>query len=91
VASFTKGISVMFTGLKQFIDFYKCRWGDGPVRSIAAAMFLKREDIHFFNEIGYNHDSIKHCPFKKSLIKNCSCDYRGNHSKLLILLFYMFD
>ncbi|KAG2190165.1 hypothetical protein INT46_002797 [Mucor plumbeus] len=68
----------------QYLDlvggFFYERWGDGPVRSIAAAMFLKREDIHFFNEIGYNHDSIKHCPFKKSLIKNCSCDYRGNHN-----------
>lgn len=57
------------------------RWGDGPVRSIAAAMFLRKEDIHFFNEVGYSRSSIQHCPISKSLLETCSCDYKDNHSR----------
>lgn len=26
------------------------RWGDAPVHSIAAALFLKPEEVHYFNE-----------------------------------------
>ncbi|KAI8637887.1 nucleotide-diphospho-sugar transferase [Parasitella parasitica] len=60
--------------------FFYERWGDGPVRSIAAAMFLKKQDIQFFNEIGYSHSSMNHCPFNKSLLDKCSCDYKDNHN-----------
>lgn len=28
------------------------RWGDAPVHSIGAALFAKKEQIHFFNDIG---------------------------------------
>lgn len=31
------------------------RWGDAPVHSIAAAMMLRKEEFHFFNDIGYRH------------------------------------
>jgi alpha 1,2-mannosyltransferase len=31
------------------------RWGDAPVHSIAAGIFLPRNQIHFFDEIGYEH------------------------------------
>ncbi|KAG6850989.1 hypothetical protein H0H93_004476 [Arthromyces matolae] len=40
----------------QFLDekggFYYERWGDAPVHSIGAALFAKKEQIHFFNDIG---------------------------------------
>jgi hypothetical protein len=40
----------------EFLDskggFYYERWGDAPVHSIGAALFAKKEQIHFFNDIG---------------------------------------
>ena len=38
------------------------RWGDAPVHSIAAALFLDKSQIHFFNDIGYEHNPYIHCP-----------------------------
>lgn len=38
------------------------RWGDAPVHSIAAALFASRDQIHFFDEIGYEHAPYTHCP-----------------------------
>ncbi|KAI5119978.1 hypothetical protein M0805_004357 [Coniferiporia weirii] len=43
-------------------NFYYERWGDAPVHSIAAALFLPRSQLHFFNEIGYHHPPYQHCP-----------------------------
>lgn len=55
------------------------RWGDAPVHTIAAALFLKREEIHFFNDIGYSHSVATHCPYNDGLLKKCSCDIEYNH------------
>jgi hypothetical protein len=38
------------------------RWGDAPVHSIAAALFASRSQIHFFDDIGYEHSPYTHCP-----------------------------
>ncbi|KIP09616.1 glycosyltransferase family 15 protein [Phlebiopsis gigantea 11061_1 CR5-6] len=51
-----------FEFLDQKGGFYYERWGDAPVHSIAAALFAKKEQIHFFNEIGYRHNPFQHCP-----------------------------
>lgn len=42
--------------------FYKERWGDAPIHSIAVAMFLEREELHYFRDIGYKHTTMGHCP-----------------------------
>lgn len=42
--------------------FYRERWGDAPVHSIAVAMFLEREELHYFRDIGYKHTTMGHCP-----------------------------
>ena len=34
------------------------RWGDAPVHSIGAALFAKKEEIHFFNDIGLFLDRL---------------------------------
>src|SRR5437868_12523750 len=43
----------------EFLDkkggFYYERWGDAPVHSIAAALLLPRDQIHFFGDVGYKH------------------------------------
>ena len=51
------------------------RWGDAPVHSIAAALFAKKEQIHFWDEIGYEHNPYTHCPQKEEAWKRgkCSC------------------
>ncbi|BGP03155.1 hypothetical protein JCM10021v2_006882 [Rhodotorula toruloides] len=48
------------------------RWGDAPVHSIAAALFLKPEEVHYFNDVGYRHEPFQHCP--KDQPSRCSCN-----------------
>lgn len=47
-----------FEYLDQKGGFFYERWGDAPVHSIAAALFLKSDEIHFFHDIGYKHVRI---------------------------------
>ncbi|PVF94300.1 hypothetical protein CPB86DRAFT_50427 [Serendipita vermifera] len=50
----------------EFLDskggFYYERWGDAPVHSIGVALFARKDQIHFFREIGYRHSPFQHCP-----------------------------
>ena len=54
------------------------RWGDAPVHSIAAALFLDKSQIHFFNDIGYEHNPYIHCPKGEGAWARgkCGCDMR---------------
>jgi hypothetical protein len=54
------------------------RWGDAPVHSIAASIFAKKEQIHLFESMGYEHNPYIHCPRKEEDWKRgrCSCDQR---------------
>ncbi|KAF9063735.1 glycosyltransferase family 15 protein [Rhodocollybia butyracea] len=38
------------------------KWGDAPVHSIAAALFMPKDQLHFFRDIGYRHGPFQHCP-----------------------------
>lgn len=58
--------------------FFYERWGDAPVHSIAAALFLKKHQVHFFNEIGYKHEPFMHCPKEEKLQLKCHCDPNKN-------------
>ncbi|KAJ3732980.1 glycosyltransferase family 15 protein [Lentinula guzmanii] len=49
--------------------FYYERWGDAPVHSIAAALFARRDQIHFFRDIGYKHEPFQHCPSGNNGVK----------------------
>ncbi|KAI9018728.1 glycolipid 2-alpha-mannosyltransferase-domain-containing protein [Phycomyces nitens] len=62
-----------FEYLDRSGGFFYGRWGDAPVRSIAAAMFLKRNQIHYFNNVGYSYGMLSHCPFQDTYSKHCSC------------------
>lgn len=48
--------------LEESGGFYKERWGDAPIHSLAIAMMLNLEDIHYFRDIGYKHSTLGHCP-----------------------------
>ncbi|KAI0724091.1 glycosyltransferase family 15 protein [Fomitopsis betulina] len=67
----------------EFLDskggFYYERWGDAPVHSIGAALLAKKEQIHFFNDIGYRHNPFQHCPQGDLHHKGkCWCDPKDN-------------
>lgn len=67
----------------EFLDekggFYYERWGDAPVHSIGAALFARKDQIHFFNEIGYRHEPFQHCPQGESHRRGkCWCDTAQN-------------
>ncbi|TBU28403.1 glycosyltransferase family 15 protein [Dichomitus squalens] len=77
--------SKFFEHLESKGGFYYERWGDAPVHSIGAALFARKDQIHFFDDIGYQHPPFMHCPRHQTVRKerNCSCspfgsfDYNG--------------
>ncbi|CCE63649.1 hypothetical protein TPHA_0F01650 [Tetrapisispora phaffii CBS 4417] len=56
--------------------FFYERWGDAPVHSIAAALFLNRTQVHHFDDLGYYHGPFHQCPTdeKIRLANRCDCD-----------------
>lgn len=72
-----------YTKFFEFLDnkggFYYERWGDAPVHSIGASLFAKKEQIHFFNDIGYRHNPFQHCPQGAAHAKGkCWCSASDN-------------
>lgn len=69
-----------FESLDQDGGFFYERWGDAPVHSIAAGILLKKEEIHFFNDIAYYHVPFTHCPTgeKTRLELKCHCNPKDN-------------
>ncbi|ANB14870.1 alpha-1,2-mannosyltransferase KTR1 [Sugiyamaella lignohabitans] len=64
--------SKYFEHLDKAGGFFYERWGDAPVHSIAASLFLDKDDIHYFDDIGYRHPPFYHCPADQSQ-KGLSC------------------
>ncbi|KAF8879575.1 glycosyltransferase family 15 protein [Infundibulicybe gibba] len=66
-----------YTAFFDYLDstggFYYERWGDAPVHSIFAALFTRRDQIHFFNEIGYEHAGLTHCPQGEEVWRRGKC------------------
>ncbi|KAJ5951864.1 Glycosyl transferase family 15 [Penicillium vulpinum] len=69
-----------FTSLDKDGGFFYERWGDAPVHSIAASLMLKKDEIHFWDDIAYYHVPFTHCPTeeKKRLDLRCSCQPKDN-------------
>jgi alpha 1,2-mannosyltransferase len=69
-----------FESLDHAGGFFYERWGDAPVHSIAAALMLKKEEIHFFNDIAYYHVPFTHCPTGEQyrLERKCHCNPKDN-------------
>ncbi|CDS04523.1 hypothetical protein LRAMOSA07187 [Lichtheimia ramosa] len=63
-----------FDYLDRTGKFFYERWGDAPVHSLGAGLFLDTDEIHYFEDIGYQHDLYRHCPSKESgLTCRCEC------------------
>lgn len=44
------------------------------VHSLGAGLFLDTDEIHYFEDLGYQHDLYRHCPSKESgLACRCEC------------------
>lgn len=54
--------------------FFYERWGDAPVHSIAAALFLPKDKIHYFDDVGYNHGVYTQCPLNPQFRFEHKCD-----------------
>ncbi|KAI7652154.1 Alpha-1,2 mannosyltransferase, partial [Hortaea werneckii] len=69
-----------FNHLDHDGGFFYERWGDAPVHSIAAALLLPKDQIHFFNDIAYYHVPFTHCPTgeKTRLDLRCHCNPKDN-------------
>jgi alpha 1,2-mannosyltransferase len=80
-----------FSFLDQEGGFFYERWGDAPVHSIAAALMLPKDEIHFFNDIAYYHVPFTHCPTGEQMRMDLKChcdpsqnfDWNGYSCKLL--------
>lgn len=51
-----------FNYLDSIGGFFYERWGDAPVHSIAASLLLDKSEVHYFDNIGYFHAPVMHCP-----------------------------
>ncbi|BFZ62518.1 alpha 1,2-mannosyltransferase 2.4.1 [Saitoella coloradoensis] len=71
-----EGYSAFFDHLEKAGGFFYERWGDAPVHSIGAALFLKPEEIHWFGDMGYYHVPFTHCPIGDEFRKKCHCNPR---------------
>ncbi|KAH3900232.1 probable Alpha-1,2 mannosyltransferase KTR1 [Saccharomycodes ludwigii] len=65
-----------FNYLDKAGGFFYERWGDAPVHSIAAALFLDRNQIHHFDDISYYHPPFVQCSVDENVRLNgrCTCD-----------------
>ena len=68
--------SAYFDYLDKAGGFFYERWGDAPVHSIAASLFLERDQIHHFGDLGYFHVPFHQCPIDDNtrLGNRCDCD-----------------
>ncbi|KAI8342164.1 glycosyl transferase [Chlamydoabsidia padenii] len=72
-----------FNHLDLASGFFYEKWGD-PVRTLAAALFLNKSQIHFFDQIGYTNDATSHCPLNNHSSQQCTCDVSQSHGKVEI-------
>lgn len=75
-----------YTEYFDFLDreggFFYERWGDAPVHSIGASLFLNKSEVHHFEDIGYFHVPFHNCPTRKEtrLTQKCACNPDDNFS-----------
>lgn len=76
----SKAYTDFFESLDQDGGFFYERWGDAPIHSIAAGLLLKKEEIHFFNDIAYYHVPFTHCPTGEETRQQlrCHCNPKNN-------------
>ncbi|KAF2725589.1 glycosyltransferase family 15 protein [Polychaeton citri CBS 116435] len=64
----------LFRELDASGGFFMERWGDAPMHSLALALLADPRQVHYFEDIGYQHPPFQHCP---SSNVGCDCDCSG--------------
>lgn len=73
-----------YTKYFEFLDstggFYYERWGDAPVHSLGVGLFLPKDKVHHFADIGYSHPPASRCPQddKSHTSGRCFCNRSNN-------------
>ncbi|KAJ6479342.1 glycosyltransferase family 15 protein [Mycena vulgaris] len=72
-----------YTKFFNYLDakggFYYERWADNTVHSIAVAIFARKDQMYFFDNIGYRHEPFQHCPQGAThSTGKCECDMADN-------------
>lgn len=64
-----------FNHLDKTNGFFYERWGDAPIHSIAASLFLDKSKVHLFQDVGYTHSVYQACPIDDAfrLANKCAC------------------
>lgn len=70
--------SAYFDYLDHAGGFFYERWGDAPVHSIGAALFLDRDELHHFGDLGYYHPPFHACPIDENIRLSNRCDCHPN-------------
>ncbi|KAI8873072.1 glycosyl transferase [Ramicandelaber brevisporus] len=63
-----------FEHLDRAGGFFYERWGDAPVHSIALSMFLAKEQIYHFDDLGYSYPGAQYCPQNQAIADKCMCN-----------------
>lgn len=58
----SEGYLAYFDYLDRAGGFFYERWGDAPVHSLGVAMLLNKNQVHWFEDIGYFHGPLWNCP-----------------------------
>lgn len=68
-----------FNYLDREGGFFYERWGDAPVRSIAASLLLNKDEIWHVDYAGYYHAPYGTCPRVPDPGAQCACDPHTNY------------
>ncbi|KAK4644999.1 hypothetical protein QC761_309880 [Podospora bellae-mahoneyi] len=52
----------LFRHLDKTGGFYRERWGDAPIHSLAVHLLLEAKEMHHFSDVGYYHEPFWQCP-----------------------------
>ncbi|KAI3402556.2 KRE2 [Candida oxycetoniae] len=82
IASLKFWRSEAYTKYFEYLDktggFFYERWGDAPIHSIAAALFLPKDKIHYFEDVGYRHGVYAQCPLNNEFRYKHKCHCNPN-------------
>lgn len=74
--SFFRGeqYQAFFNHMDKSGGFFYERWGDPVVHTLAMVLFLKKEDVHHWDNIGYSvANFFIHCPTDRLQWAQCTC------------------
>lgn len=79
----SEAYNAYFDHLDAAGGFYYERWGDAPVHTLAVNLLLDRDEVHYFEDLGYFHAPFGNCPSSIGvrLQKRCLCD--PNHESII--------